>query len=63
MQPALQTTDTVYNLLEPLFCSSLSNPAIVLVKLTVFILRYSQSVYCLLNSYICLPLLNRPNPN
>ena len=57
LKPALQSTDTGYSLLQLLFCSSLFSPAIAPIKLAVFILRYGQSVYCLLNRYLCPPFL------
>lgn len=39
-----------------IFCSSLSNPAIVLVKQAVFLPLFSRTVYCLLNRYFCSPI-------
>ena len=49
LKPTLQMATAGYNFLQLLFCNNLSNPAIVLVKSTVFILSSSRSVYCLLN--------------
>jgi hypothetical protein len=39
LKPTLLSIAAVYSFLQPLFCNTLFNPSIILVKLTVFILR------------------------